>query len=192
MTDAEPEESRESFVQRWINALSLYAKEKSMPQFTDPQVVSAFNTCFDLEKWRALPTAVRDRAERLFTNHRIKMCCWFDQDGFALRVFCDRLNLTAPADRIPSGDTVKLGEGSLPNKVDLDARFLKCPAGDFAVKEEWLVKDDRGEQFLVADEDEDSEGEYLWSSLKREAVVFDSRDDANTAACKMNGVVVKK
>lgn len=168
-----------------------------MKRFNDVQVVAAFNSCLDLEKWTALPDSVRGRFKNLLQYHRVKMVCFSDELGVGLRTYRDRGEFDYDDDSDET--TLKSGEGLM----DLNGLWIRCPASEWekANLPQFMVMNAKGTALLRDyNEDLDDDGEtekILWTTgttgMNRttRATRFDTREEAEARAKEVGGVVIE-
>lgn len=175
-----------------------------MPSYTDQEVLAAFNSCLDLQKYRELPGVIQDRLCELFRAHRIKPVCFMSTCGLGLRVYIDAMNV------LRSGDEVELTtaeyKGQSPaekGRVDTSGSWLRCPPELYLKKEDFHILSQNGRlcvQIVEHDEDDDDQLEivgddkeryYEWKHNRAYATNITSRADADFIAKAVNGIVVK-
>lgn len=149
--------------------------------YSDKEVVAAFNSCLDLAKYNSLPTAIQNRFKELHNHHRVKMVCFFAVAGFGLRVYNDSGNYVFEDDMVQESNPPGVAS---PNQVDVDGHWMRCPAEAFQPKQIWLVMSGDGRRFW------DGEESDPWSSRGR-AVKFTDKLVAQAKAQEVDGVVVK-
>ena len=182
----------------------------SRPEYTDQEVTAALNFCLDLEKFRALPGPVKDRIRSLVTKNRIKPVCFFEQQGFGLRVYREAVNY-----QHDGGDEVELvdrpGLPPQPQRVDLDGSWVRCPAAVWekahaektAAAEglKYGVMNGRGTKFvrnttvmstiLLADSESDVEWTQANTAGSRSVAAKMSKATAQQVADAIKGIVVE-
>lgn len=184
------------------------APQKGTPikktSWTDQEVVAAINSCFDLNKYRALPGNIKERFKKLLSNRRVGSVCFMHNVGLGLRVYEDLNNKKVV---LEEDEIEKYTEGTA--NVDLDGVWLRCPASLYESpappppppEDRWIVMDEKGQMYLdeteVLDDPNDDSGvasalEGSWSSIRGEAIVYVTKSAAEEVAKKVNGVVVKK
>lgn len=97
-----------------------------VPVVPDHVVVAAFNGCVDLNKWKDLPLAVKERFTRLLCHNRVKAVCFFNEVGFGLRIYreqIDKLKLEHDG-----GDEFDTAHVTTALHVDLEGSWMRCPA----------------------------------------------------------------
>lgn len=172
--------------------------------YTDQEVMAAFNSCLDLEKYKALPDVIKNRIPALFRAHRVKPVCFMEDCGLGLRVYIDALSVVYDDDEV-SIDGEFVGTSSADKgQVDTDGAWLRCPPSLYVEKQEWIVLNEYGRsviQIVEPDEDQDDptglelpsdpkKRRYLWKS-RHCATVFPTREEADQVAKLIHGVVVK-
>lgn len=172
-----------------------YVKGFDMPiqTYTDAEVVAAFNSCIDLQKAAALPTAVFNRFKILMRHHRVKAVCFFPETGFGLKVHNDTQELETMYD----GDeaTVKARPETL-GTVDLSGHWVRCPASMWTEKltnmNAFLIMNKTGLRYYdgLGSRDNLHDGEN-WTSRRSSARRFKDKLEAQALAQRCEGVVVE-
>jgi hypothetical protein len=142
----------------------------------DPMVVAAFNSCFDSEKWQALPERVRDRLKVLLDHHRLKFVCFSDELGLGLRVYNEGTDWQWESDE---------ATGQLTSEVDTSGHWVRCPKElweQFNVQPpapKYMIRKPDGTQFL---QEEDANYDTAdWGTFRSSGLRFDSREEAQGA-----------
>lgn len=162
---------------------------------SDQQVVAAFNSCIDLEKFRGLPLSVRDRIKNLLCHHRMKPVCFFDALGFGLRVYEEPKNITFDGDECEHNPD---GGGHNFFQVDVNGRWMRCPASLWTDNQvnKWIVADEYAKRYVGVDYnlfDDDEESDFDWCLVRNTNInkVFTDYDEAERVRKACKGIIIK-
>lgn len=162
-----------------------------MPLHNDQEVVAAFNSCLDLEKFRDLPDEIKKRIKELFLHHRVKMVCFFPDEGFGLRVYNDEAQFHIGFQEEGDEATVQSKDGENQARIDLEGYWVRCPSKLYAQKKEYVITDQKARKFWrqVYDENEDRDVDDWYH--RADAKILTDKDEADAIAKRVNGIVVE-
>lgn len=181
-----------------IITLTNLLQETEMALFTDIECVAALNGCIDLAKWNSLPEPIKVRVKDLFKHHRLKMVCFFPEQGFGLRVYNDgeEYNLEWNGDEA----TAAPKPGQSRARIDLDGCWVRCPKELYnpESKKEWIITDSKAKKFYDYEPDwngvksnvVDGPDSDVWN-IRAAATKFQDKAQAEKIASKINGIVVE-
>jgi len=173
-------------------ALPKKGSPMSTEKYSDQQVVAAFNSCFDLEKYKALPPRVKSRFKTLLLHHRIKPVCFFEEEGFGLRVYHE---IAGNFEFQEDGDEVKPTDALGAWEVDVDGSWMRCPAKLWEEKKEevkeWVVAiDSTARRYIGFNMNEETEN---WHPLTRASAKKFTRTEADRLVKNFpEGLVIKQ
>lgn len=164
--------------------------------YNDQEVVAAFNSCIDLDKWVDLPEGVKLRFKELHNHLRVRIVCFFSECGFGLRVWDDKIN-----GEFDNDEVIKT-TGNKSDKVDIDGSYLRCPAIIYTTEpvdpKEFIVGDERGRRWLRSEttiatseeSEEEDEPRPEWTTIRNQGKKF-TKAEAIRIAERVKGVVLK-
>ena len=108
-----------------------------MANFSDTQVVSAFNACFDIKKWYKMPAKVRNRFDELLKHHRLGFVCFSPTSG--------RESIKI---RDTSVEMVTRLLNMQINSTDLVGQWVECPPKELVVPVPHIIMSANGDYYF--------------------------------------------
>lgn len=161
----------------------------------DRRCVAAFNSCIDLDKYKALPDKVKQRIKKLFEMNRVRPVCFFAERGMGLKVYEDVRLIKDKGQSEWNSDEVDVPD-NVDVRVAISPHWIRCPKElwEQNLQKKYLVMDARGNKFFedYDDDVDDVNSAVDWTSQRNEACVYGTVEQAAEVASKVKGIVIEQ